>query len=283
MGVAGPVIRPKATLCLITALGWSAVAAGACSSNALAADRNTVFCLSQAHRGELIEAAVNLGLSAPVASSDRVWLSDGRNLDPAAWRAERPRDFDRACAAISQPPRAAQPNLLRTGLLPFGTAVLAAILTFIGTRIRDSTLRGEQQAQALRAAFSAFSAATESYLRQWRSNPQEQPSGRDVHERRVDLRIELRRVLLVRPRCPLPGQIMEVLSGDLGEAVTDGWRGHGRAGKDQRVREVLTCVEGLVLRLALALEHPVRQRATLRGDTPGDTPGDAPGDGPGAP
>lgn len=245
----------------------------ACSSESpAAADQRLVFCLAEDRRSDLVAAAVVLEPSAAADDPGLVRVPDGRELTPVQWRIAQPESFDRACRALNPPRSAGQPNQLVSSLLPFGTALVAALLTFVGSRLRDITLRGEQQARALRVALSPFVSATEDYVREWESGPAQTPQAREVHDRRADLRMELRRVTLIRPRATLPGTVLATLSNELGEGVTNGWHQDNRANRAAEVRAALSSVERSVDTLAHALERPVRQRRLLSDRPAPDAP-----------
>lgn len=123
-------------------------------------DAERVYCLAPDQRQELVDAAVALDLADRAGGQLRV---SGVAMDPVAWRADRPDDFERACAAIYRAAHTAEPSTF-TALLPFLTGATSAILAFIAALSLASVTRGRERADRLRSAFEELRRAVEAYI-----------------------------------------------------------------------------------------------------------------------
>src|SRR5215470_17834473 len=65
-------------------------------------DSDRVYCLSDQHRSELVEAAVALGLAQRADTADRLKV-DGQEISPEIWWSTHGEDFRRGCLALNPP------------------------------------------------------------------------------------------------------------------------------------------------------------------------------------
>src|SRR5215470_17463814 len=71
-------------------------------------DSDRVYCLSDEHRSELVEAAVVLGLAQPADTADRLKV-DGQEITPRDWWSAHREDFERGCLALNPPQQRLNP------------------------------------------------------------------------------------------------------------------------------------------------------------------------------
>lgn len=250
---------------LVVSSGIMAVLSlSACSSttNPLT-DPDVVFCLSDAQRPNLADAAVTLGLADDGGSAESVQF-DGQTTDVRMWRKARPREFERACAALRPTRPAASPTFVQTGLFATGNVIVGALLGFVFTRWRDVVQRGDQASRALRGAMNAYVTSGRAYVRDWDDeiSNNRNPSNQAMFNRQGELRVELRRVEASYPKSSATALISR-LGVELGEDAFRDWR--ARDSRRQGVRIALDEIERDVTVLAGALEHPVRRRSVLKG------------------
>jgi hypothetical protein len=250
--------------------GVTVLATSACSSSEEATDSRVVFCLSADQRPRLKDAAVTLGLAEADTLADHV-IAANRSISLVEWRAQRPRDFNRACTAlmaqrVPSPSSAswimglvATLNVLVGGLIGYGTA-----------RLRDIGIRAEQQGRALRQAATAFDTAIRAYLRARVKVSPKVPPETAVHDRRSELEAEMRHVKVLRPEWTVPKQVLSELRGQLGEDLTKEWQLQAPAERDaraERLRAKLDELTSEITRVAHAVEHPFRRNLDMRKGT----------------
>ncbi|MEO3813821.1 hypothetical protein ABGB17_32900 [Sphaerisporangium sp. B11E5] len=157
------------------------------------ADLRAVYCLSAAHREQVVEAAVNLRLGAAVHGEPGS-LKVGRWTYPLrAWRDQHPDDFGRACDALL----ATVPQLVtdeKPGALPPFVELLlpvlaGALLTLAVQRVDAAVTRRQASRDALLQAAGHFRRAAHEYVTAWIDNPR--TPGDAVSARAFELQVEL--------------------------------------------------------------------------------------------
>ncbi|HEV2783693.1 MAG TPA: hypothetical protein VGX25_30265 [Actinophytocola sp.] len=227
-------------------------------------DALLVYCLSGEQRAALTDAAVALGL-AETDSGGAFLAFSGGQTEPLEWHRNRPDDFNRTCAALSEAQRPMPDRTLPT-LVPFLTGVVGALLAFAAASVRDRVTRGRTLADELRAAFRGFEHAARTYLDSWTpTRPQERVL--ELAEHRVALQNQLARTKAAHRRWTTVDALeTEVLTGELGQAMTLDWKGkdEDRERRD-RLRERLAAARDTVFRVARALEQPLWPHPSQRG------------------
>lgn len=257
------------------------VAALADSGTHALRDAQRVYCLSPAHRDELVEAAVTLGLARRTASPGRPdGLAppagpDTTSRTPEEWRHARPADFDRACAAlvasagitVTEPGGSGSRGVsgTLTALIP---VVAGAVLAWAAGELRARGATASLTAGSMHTAATAYVRACHNRLRHWqRRPPGPTPPDDEVRDRKSDLDAEIRRVAGGHPGwralTPLRAELDEitdrVLSGDWPNLTPDE---RDRAAGELRHR--LDTFTEHAQRLTRALEHPWRRHREMR-------------------
>jgi hypothetical protein len=259
-------------------------------------DATTVYCLAAAQQRALVDAAVALGLArrgpdavppqaettppqttGPAPKLLRVSESDRgqRDLTVLQWRTDRPRDFDRACKAISMtaiPPNPSGLQAMWSVLLP---VLAGAVLTLLTTTWRDETSRGRLLADDLRSSAAGFAKAVEEYLSDWTERSGTNvPAEKDMRDRRAELDARLRTVCVLHPRWQSPRRLRQQLTGNrLGDGIVQGWTRI----RDERIQRAATLHEELsqldneITQVAHALERPWRPHRDMRRAEPRKT------------
>ncbi|MGP4020769.1 hypothetical protein [Saccharopolyspora sp. 5N708] len=254
-------------------------------------DATTVYCLATAQQRALVDAAVALGLAqrgpaaaapqptepdtAPPQATEpdpkllRVTEPDRRQRDLTVpqWRTERPRDFDRACKAISTIAIPPNPNGLQAVWNVLLPVLAGAVLTLLTTTWRDETSRGRLLADDLRSAAAAFTKAVEEYLSGW-TDPSApgRPADKDVRDRRAELDARLRTVCVLHSRWRAPRRLRRQLTGNrFGDEIVQGWTTN-RDEQTQRaatLRTELSQLDTAINQVAHALERPWRPHRNM--------------------
>jgi hypothetical protein len=205
-------------------------------------DANLVYCLAPAHLDGLVNAAVSLGL-AGVGSDPAAMHVRKQNLPLTQWRAAHKADFDRACdayATSSNPaPAAAAPGAGVQSVLDILLPVIAgALLTVAADDIKRMADRRWAEAVELRAAWAAFRAAVQAYLKE-RAKPLTRglPPTTELDVRRGDLKAVLLKIRFQHRKSPTIEGLQDKLIDDLGQPITEGWDG-----KESRAKQITDCL-----------------------------------------
>ncbi|MBS2961533.1 hypothetical protein KGA66_00645 [Actinocrinis puniceicyclus] len=240
------------------------------SGNSAADDARAVYCLAPANTSALVRAAAALGLAGADPAAGRVVLAN-RRLTPAQWRAARPADFDRACAALSAPQFAKNDygggNSITTGLTVLVQVGGGALLTLVIDNYRIAAERGRTDAAGLRDAWRSFSQQVADYAKaRLDVGPMGIPLFAPVAQQREDVETALRVVATRHPRWGTPRRLADELrTGPLGADLEsagkwppDDEERPTRKNTFDTVNKSLSDLGGSVLRIADALETTIR-------------------------
>jgi len=231
-------------------------------------DAALVYCLQPAHQGDLVGAAVSLGLADVDSTVGWIRVS-GQRLTLAEWRSADDDAFQRACNALAAEAMPAQSGDMGTGpaeiwsvLLP---VIAGALITLAADDIKQASDRRWVQADQLRAEWKAFDRAVVSYAKSQVGRPGGIPESTEVDESRQDLITSLRQIHSQHRKSPTIGTLKDTLAaGDLGPAITGGWdSGADQANKEKRndrakqVKVYLGEAESSVEKIAGALERRI--------------------------
>jgi len=239
-----------------------------------AEDARIVYCLADAHRAELADAAVSLKLADAAAQNDHVVVG-GKNMGLDAWRETHEESFDRACKALFSASKDSAGGgsgggfgwtALLTILLPVAAG---AGLTLLTTEFRAARDAGRLRADALRTAARNFAEAVSGYADAWTGHSLgPQPSDEGVARARVELDARLREVeVLHRGWDAIAPPRATISSGPLGESLAEGWQplgADGRRARAARVRDALDDLHARCETAAGALERPGRPHREMR-------------------
>ncbi|MDI6104017.1 hypothetical protein QLQ12_36050 [Actinoplanes sp. NEAU-A12] len=172
------------------------------------AEAQAVYCLSAAHRAELVEAAESLDVGVAVAGDPTRITIDGADVTLRAWRADPDADFARVCRSVA--PRAGA-SAAPTTTFVFGvltaliTAAVGSALAWFSSARKDVITQRRQQAERLRAAARDLDQAAESYLRARRASGPPDRGLRDaVQQRWIGLASVLAEIMAARPGWEAP-------------------------------------------------------------------------------
>ncbi len=244
----GPRMAAYALLLLVfvAALGWGLQQTG----DGAVMDADLVYCLAPAHQDGLVDAAVSLGLAGAGSTPDRLHMG-GRDVTLAAWRAADGAGFQRACdayATASRPasaPGSATPAAgLRDVVNVLLPVIAGAVLTMAADDFKQISDRRWALADELRADWAAFQAAVLSYVRRRRDLLGAVPVDDDIDTKRRTLTATLRKVHSRHRKWPSIRLLQDILNGDLGGAIVDGWGMGDASGSATSVRaaEITDCL-----------------------------------------
>ncbi|MGX7824840.1 hypothetical protein ACTG9Q_07080 [Actinokineospora sp. 24-640] len=204
-------------------------------------DAHVVYCLAPKQRDALQEAAVALG-----KAENRSAIGD-----VAAWRKRDATAFEDTCEALYESVKP-QPGVF-ADLLPFLTAVAAALLTYFAALATERRNRRRQQAAALRAALTEFDAAARHYTHELAGN-------RPVERLRLAHGVLAGKVAEAAAENPgwttAAACHTRLVSGDLGmDALTAGWEGDKEA-RAREVRRQVSILQTALQRVAAGLARP---------------------------
>ncbi|MFC6086398.1 hypothetical protein [Sphaerisporangium aureirubrum] len=256
-------MRVRRSAALLLWIGAALVPSAAHADDA--ADLRTVYCLSAAHREQVVEAAVNLALGTAVPGDPASLTAGSWTYTLPAWRTHRPADFERACSALL----ATVPRLVTDeepgGLPPYVDLLLpvlaGALLTLAVQRVDAAVTRGNAAREALLGAASRFGVTAHEYVNAWIDNSGTPPDA--VSQRAFELRVELLKYqLLGRHRAAVDGLLDDLPTGYDLNAAHGGGAPLNYARRSEAGREELTRVAGLVARAeALARRSPRKEGA----------------------
>jgi hypothetical protein len=232
-------------------------------------DAELVYCLQPAHQGNLVNAAVSLGLAGPGSTASQMRIR-GQRLTLAAWRTEDNHAFQRACDALATPAMPAQPSDTGTGtpailsiLLP---VIAGSLLALAADDIKQASDRRWVQADELRADWKAFAQAVTSYGEDQVKRLEGIPLSAQVDESRQNLVATLRKIQSQHRKSPTIRTLQDRLAvgGDLGSGITSGWEPGDdeasekkRSGRAEQIKGHLGQAESSLLKIAGALERRV--------------------------
>jgi hypothetical protein len=250
----------------LIALDWRLVASG----NGVSQDAELVYCLAPAQTGNLVNAAVSLGLADQGSAPGRIRVA-GRELTLTQWRATQNESFERACTAL-----AAESTLSTSSagtgdnggqelidvLLP---VVAGALLTLVLDDAKRASDRRWALADELRANWTTFEASVLSYARDRASPPN---SGRasleEVNGNRRALQATLRKILSQRRKSPTLIALRDALNDALGTALPNGWGrsddrdvNEVRSRREEEVKDCLKNSDTAVQKVASALDSRI--------------------------
>ncbi|GII81190.1 hypothetical protein Sru01_61720 [Sphaerisporangium rufum] len=241
--------RPALALAATPSPAATATPAPAASPDP-AADRRAVYCLAAAHRPQVAEAAVSLGLGTAVPDRPDAVRTGDLTYSVDQWRTARPEAFERACTALlatvpDLPPaeRPDEPGVLVSTLGSLGQLLAGSLLTLLVQRLDARAARRRQRRDALAQASGDFRAAAYTYIDAWIDGPATAGAQRAELERRRDVLADTLRRLPVQGRRRAEAEhLAELVTGYPGPAFTVA---HGRpdhderqAGREERRREV---------------------------------------------
>jgi hypothetical protein len=200
------------------------------SGDAAAQDADTVYCLAPAHQGELINAALDLGLVGS-GSSVAALSSHGTVESLPQWRAKDDPDFQRACDALAAPamPSGGGSESSANGILQLLNVLLpvavGAMLALAVDEVKQGADRRWAQAEELRTAWSGFRGVAESYVKEQRRKLSGGPLPGDLDAPRRELAAILRRIQLQQRRSRNINRLKSALGTSLGSGITQDWPG----------------------------------------------------------
>ncbi len=248
---------------------------------ATAAVRNTadearlVYCLDPAHKAELVNAAVTLGLGGRAIARTDITV-EGKAMPLDAWRKLNPKAFDRVCSALYEASGHGGSSGGGSGGLSVSellkiliAAVVGAVLTMVVGDWRSARDTGMLRADGLRRAVREYSSAASEYAQAWASySTGSLPSDEAVGRTGAELDAQLRRYELLRKKWRVPARLRtKMATAPLGDALSAGWGGTSpgdRAARGQTIDRALADIRDGCEELALALEHPCRPHSEMR-------------------
>ncbi|MGW5052095.1 hypothetical protein [Actinokineospora sp. NPDC004072] len=206
-------------------------------------DAQVVYCLADKQRPELRSAAIALGKAEPAALAD---------LD--AWRKRDRRAFEETCTALFESAKP-QPGVF-ADVLPFLTALAAAVLTYLAAFLQERRTRRRQQADGLRAALAEFDSAAQHYAHVLTG---ERPVER-LRSAHATLAVRLAEAKAEHPGWALARACHQrMVAGDLGiDELTSGWV-VDKESRAKQVRARLAELHDGVQRVAAGLLRPRRR------------------------
>ncbi|MFJ8112659.1 hypothetical protein [Streptomyces sp. NPDC096132] len=169
----GRAARSVLAVCGAT-LALAAAPAAAAPAGSPSRDVQLVYCLSDAHRVDLVAAAVRLGLLTADSGADSVrTVGARRRMPPLRWAEVREEDFARACSALmaatsgapaAATPGAAEEDWFPTFLKGLPPLVVGVLLTLGGQIFERTSSEQRDMKRQLRSEESAFRTAVREYL-----------------------------------------------------------------------------------------------------------------------
>ena len=251
-------------LAVLVLAGWVLQAPESAGSQ----DAALVYCLQPARKGDLVDAAVSLGLAGADSTVSQMRFG-GRRLTLAEWRSADNGAFLRACDALAADALPAQSGNAVTGLAAIWLILLPVIagslITLAVDDIKQASDRRWVQAAKLRADWKAFDRAVGSYTEHQVNRSAGIPRSAEVDESRQDLVATLRKIQSQHRKSPTIGTLKRTLTtGDLGAAITGGWDpGDDQANKRKRndragqIKTYLSEAESSLEKIVGALERRV--------------------------
>ncbi|WP_214411921.1 hypothetical protein [Sphaerisporangium fuscum] len=179
--------------CVLAVLGAPRAAAAGDGADD---DLQRVYCLSAAHRAQLVAAAASLELVQPMADSMHDLSIRSRQYTVEEWRRAAPDDFARACSAlmatVPQLKPADEPNPLLSALDVVLPLVAGSLLTLAVQRLDARANRRQQQREELRRAAARYRLAAHDYVDAWVDDPG--TSDAEVSRTAFELAAELEKV-----------------------------------------------------------------------------------------
>ncbi|WP_189601390.1 hypothetical protein [Streptomyces lateritius] len=178
---AAAVVPPAAAA--VIALLAAAAPAFAAPPGSKERDVQLVYCLDSAHRGDLVTAAVRLGLLRPdVSTPDSVMPTAppvGR-MSPETWAVRHEGDFSRACSALmaadadapGAPAEKKEDGWFEAFLTSLPLLAVGALLTLGGQMSERLSTERRLLKQQLDAGATAFRTAAHAYLTAYEADPQ---------------------------------------------------------------------------------------------------------------
>ncbi|MEV4923802.1 hypothetical protein [Streptomyces roseoverticillatus] len=178
--------RAAAVLLLLAAPAAAVVTpayAGTASDAPEERDTQLVYCLDAKHRGDLVTAAIRLGLLRPDVTSDgivRPSVAGAGSMTLEQWTERREEDFGRACSALmaaasDSPGTAAEKKQeegwFETFVKSLPLLAAGALLTLGGQFSERVSSERRQRSQQLSSHEAAFRAAVREYLAAYESDP----------------------------------------------------------------------------------------------------------------
>jgi hypothetical protein len=221
-------------------------------------DSDRVYCLSEEHQSELVEAAVALDLAQQAGTDDRLKV-DGREITPKEWWSDRPQDFQRVCLALNPPQQRLNPleamlsneSGLASGLAGVLGALVGSGILYLSERTRDRTQRREDEARRLNDLGTTFKATVENFVRQRSAaiRPDRLPVDQILGHRNA-LVSELELVKARYPGWDGPDAPLRMLSGALSDQILEDWDD-----PDQRTSQLTAALDQLTKQIgSIAVE-----------------------------
>lgn len=221
-------------------------------------DSDRVYCLSEEHRPELVDAAVVLGLAQKTDTTDRLEVG-GQEISLEDWWSAHGEDFRRGCLALNPPQQRLNPleqmlsseSGLASGLAGVLGALVGSGIYYFSERTRDRAQRREDEARRLSSLSTAFKATVKNFVRQRSAaiRPDRLPVDQIlVHRNELVSELEL-----VRARYPGwdgPDPPLAMLSETLSDRLLEDWDD-----PDQRASELIAALDQLAEQIgAIAVE-----------------------------
>lgn len=256
-----------------------------CGADQERRDADLVHCLALRNRSELVEAADSLGLVT--AEGDHVRLGD-RSLTIEQWRTEHPRDFERACAALTRAsqstggaPDGGPDNAWLASILSLFSALLAAIGTAAAAAYLETRGRRYATAERLRTVAGEFERATGEYVGSWTGGRGPKLISRTMLDRRNALVDELTSIARQHPawvavpamartlrQAPLRDDLDDLVYATATRATTLDAVAATRAALTKRLTALVRAVERPMFHLPTLVWVPRRDRSRVQtGDT----------------
>ncbi|MFF8277233.1 hypothetical protein ACF05T_14160 [Streptomyces lateritius] len=179
---AAAAVVPRAAAAAIALLA-AAAPAFAAPPGSKERDVQLVYCLDSAHRGDLVTAAVRLGLLRPDVSTPKSVMPTappvGR-MSPEAWAVRHEGDFSRACSALmaagadapGAPAEKKEDGWFEAFLTSLPLLAVGALLTLGGQMSERLSTERRLLKQQLDAGATAFRTAARAYLTAYEADPQ---------------------------------------------------------------------------------------------------------------
>ncbi len=232
-------------------------------------DAMLVYCLQPDHQGNLVNAAVSLGLASSGSTTGDMLVA-GRRLTLAEWRTTDDDAFQRACDALATASLPTQPGNETTGtpeilaiLLP---VIAGSLLTMAADDFKQASDRRWAQVDELRADWKTFEQAALKYAELRReARPTGVPPSTQLDESRRNLASSLRKIHSHRRKSPTIRSLQDTLAvGNLGPDLEAGWGGGDdqasmtkRRDRAEQIKAYLDTADSSLEKVASALERRV--------------------------
>jgi hypothetical protein len=195
-------------------------------------DSDLVYCLSDQHRSELVDAAVALSLAQRTDTDDRLRV-DNQEITPEQWRSTDREAFERGCLALNPPEQRLNPFeqivSAESGLAGVLGVLVGGAIYYFSDQTRYRAQRRGDEARRLNDLGTAFRAAVENYVQERSAAiPPEHFDVDQIRAHRNELISELQLLRIRRPGWDAPNAPLTILRGALSDQLMGDWHDPNR-------------------------------------------------------